>query len=451
LPGGDDSETINRFIAKYDLQVQPGTAAYTHLCTETKRAYRDYCAAVLDYDRSLDSYEFPSQPMAHPTIQSIAANVSQVSIRELSDLYTKDSNLGGQWVKKTGHEKADHISLLIEILGEHTDIAAISPSDAQRVKSILIRYPRNRRKNPTTRGLALVDALDCAGVQTINVQTINKYLQTYGTMFTWAERNAYVSKNVFEGLAVRLGKKQQSKTARTAFSQNQVQIIMQELLHNSRGIVLKPYQKWGPLIALYSGARLNEIAQIRQVESGDVDLRNAREFIEHRIPVLAQANRSGEIIWLLFLAIRLNISLSVACLNALFEIENSMIALLIAFANSRRLVQGAIDFRLWNRSLNSDGLKGPMWLYAYESVIKKINPLTNTAFIQQDAYFSLLYAKDVHFLAIDNGFSSISSTLRSLRGDNDRRRRMRDDFIDDFDLTLDEFDDEEDDQEDDTY
>lgn len=262
LPGGNDGEIINRFISKYDLNVEPGTAAYTHLCTETKRAYRDYCAAVLDYDRSLDSYEFPSHASACPTLKSITANASQVSIRELSNLYTKDSNLGGQWVKKTGHEKADHISLLTEILGEDTDIVAVSTLDAQKVKKILTRYPKNRRKNPATRGLALADALDCKGVQTINVQTINKYLQTYGTMFGWAKRNSYVSTNVFEGLAVRLGKKQQSKTARTAFSQNQVQIIMQELLYNSRGIVLKPYQKWGPLIALYSGARLNEIAQI---------------------------------------------------------------------------------------------------------------------------------------------------------------------------------------------
>lgn len=96
LPGSNDSETVNRFIAKYDLDVQPATAAHTHLCTETKRAYRDYCAAVLDYDRSLESYEYPSQASAHPALQSIAATVSQVSIRELSDLYTKDSNLGGQ-------------------------------------------------------------------------------------------------------------------------------------------------------------------------------------------------------------------------------------------------------------------------------------------------------------------------------------------------------------------
>ena len=88
LPGGNDSETINRFIAKYDLSVEPGTAAYTHLCTETKRAYRDYCAAVLDYVRSLDDYEFPSRPSAHPVLQSIAAEcASGLNTRAFRSLY----------------------------------------------------------------------------------------------------------------------------------------------------------------------------------------------------------------------------------------------------------------------------------------------------------------------------------------------------------------------------
>jgi len=94
------------------------------------------------------------------------------------------------------------------------------------------------------------------------VQTINKYLQSYGTMFGWAKRNGHVGNNVFEGLSIRLGKKQQSRAARIAFTEAQVQIILQELLYNSKGFVRLKYQKWGPLIALYSGARLNEIAQI---------------------------------------------------------------------------------------------------------------------------------------------------------------------------------------------
>jgi hypothetical protein len=189
---------------------------------------------------------------------------------------------------------------------------------------------------------------------------------------------------------------------------------------------------------------LVEMFILRQVERSDVDLGNVRDFVEHRIPVLAQANRTGEIIWLLFLAIRLNINLPAARLAPLSEIENSMIALLVVCAGSQRLIQGAMDFQVWDRSLKGDGLKGPMWLYAYESVAGGIRPRANAAFIERDSLFSLLHTKKIRFLAVDNGFTSIATTLRSLRGDNDRLKRLRDDFIDDFDVTVDEFDDAED-------
>jgi hypothetical protein len=189
---------------------------------------------------------------------------------------------------------------------------------------------------------------------------------------------------------------------------------------------------------------LVEILILRQVERGDVDRGNIKDFVEHRISVLARANRTGEIIWLLFLAIRLNIVLPATRLAPLFELENAMVALLVTHANSRQLITGAIDLQIWNRSLNGDGLKGPMWLYAYESGVQAINPGANSTFIEQDSFFSLLHAKKVRFLVVDTGFTSMATTLKSLKNDNDRMRRLRREFSDDFEFGTEELDDTED-------
>jgi hypothetical protein len=59
-----------------------------------------------------------------------------------------------------------------------------------------------------------------------------------------------------------------------------------------------------------------------------VQVKILTEFIENRIPVLARANRTGEIIWLLFLAIRLGLTISARRLTPLFSIENAFVALL---------------------------------------------------------------------------------------------------------------------------
>jgi len=205
-----------------------------------------------------------------------------------------------------------------------------------------------------------------------------------------------------------------------------------------QSLLINAYRRNSTLVSL-----LVELCILRQVEQGDVDLDNLKEFVDHRIPVLAQANRTGEIIWLLLLSIRLNIILAKNTVASVYGMQNAMVALLVAFAASRQLVSGQVDFATWNASCDADGLRGQMWLYAYEATLRGIAPGVTSAFLEQDSYFSALYSRKVHFLNIDNGFTSITTTLRTLRGDNDRIRRVRTDFLDDFEVDIDEYDDDD--------
>jgi len=199
--------------------------------------------------------------------------------------------------------------------------------------------------------------------------------------------------------------------------------------------LIAAYRRNASLVAF-----LVEISILRQFEHNDVDLPKLTEFLEHRLPILSRENRTGEIIWFLFLAARLNLLLSAKSVEPLTEIDNSMIALLTAFCVKRQLVDGAIDLTKWNTALSSDGLRSGMWLYAYESVGLGINPIQSTAFIEADPYFALLHAKKIRFLSISTGFRSLSTTLRSLREDNVQLQRVRADFLDDFMFDLDELD-----------
>ncbi|MBR0663074.1 RNA-directed DNA polymerase [Roseomonas hellenica] len=221
-------------------------------------------------------------------------------------------------------------------------------------------------------------------------------------------------------------------------------------LQNARAAFVRA-NSWGKLqshlIAAYRRnsslvAFLVEITILREIERSDVDRGKLAEFLEHRLPVLARENRSGEIIWFLFLAARLRISLSAKSLEPLSELENAMVALLIAQCVNFGIVDGLVNFTLWNRSLTDAGLRSGMWLYAYESVGLGINPGLSTTFIEKDAFFAPILAKNIRFLLIESGFTSINNTLRSLKGDNARLKRVRDDFMDDFSFELDDLDDD---------
>ncbi len=199
--------------------------------------------------------------------------------------------------------------------------------------------------------------------------------------------------------------------------------------------LIAAYRRNSSLVAF-----LVEITLLRQVERNDVELKKLTEFLEHRLPVLARENRTGEIIWFLFLVARVQIPLSQSSVAPLADIANSMVALLTAMCVKLGLVQGAVDFTKWNSTLSGDGLRSGMWLYAYESVGLGINPVPSTAFIEADPYFALLHDRKIRFLSMSEGFTSMNTTLRALRGDNVRLRRVHDDFLDDFTFELDELD-----------
>ena len=198
---------------------------------------------------------------------------------------------------------------------------------------------------------------------------------------------------------------------------------------------------------------LVEILVERHQTKNDVDVESVRDFLKHRIPTLALEDRTGELIWFLFLMIALEIKLDAQCFERLYSLEEPMCALLVSLAANRGLVKGQIDPTVWNASLDSDGLEGAMWLYAYEGPRLGVIQNATTAHIEQHAYFSILHKKKIGFLSIDDGISAVSEGMTRRRVDNAHHARVRNRFAglvgmqDWADLDLDE--DLEDEDEDD--
>ncbi len=256
-----DDDLLARFIKKYDLEIQEGSSEYGWLSREMKLSFHGFVKAVLAYDRSLQSYDFQSVPSSPAGDMLQSMKTAGMSIGDVATAYSKERQRGNAWAAKTVIEKADHIKLLEEILGADTDVRALTAMDAKRVKDMLLSYPRNRSKNPLTRGKPLADVLNLPGVEIIQVATINKYLQTYHELFEWAKQNHHISENFFSGLTVKQAKKNKAGD-RDAYTDDQIRLILQTVLHNEHGLVTKPYQKWATLIGIYTGARLGEIAQL---------------------------------------------------------------------------------------------------------------------------------------------------------------------------------------------
>jgi hypothetical protein len=163
---------------------------------------------------------------------------------------------------------------------------------------------------------------------------------------------------------------------------------------------------------------VTEIIILRHLSKKDVDTRRIGIFVATRLSDLARLQKNGQICWLLFLGICLGAPIRVSAVSELFNIEDGAIAILVCDASRLGLIQGAIDRSSWNRSLTKDGLRSPMWLYAYESVLKGLNATGSTAHVVSDSYFGPLLALDVEFYRSGSfhfNRNTLLSRLRTMR------------------------------------
>jgi len=272
LPNENGETPLARFIAHYGLSVSPGTQPYQTLETEFLRAYRAYCGQVLEHDRSLDDYElFSPTDLPVPTIKTIEASSNGLPLEGLFETYVKERMRGGNWNKRSEIQYRSNFVLLCDLLGKDKDSASITIQDARLVKEMLQRIPTRMRLRPETRNLSIKEAAALPNIERMNIQTINKHLISYKGLFEWAAENGYASSNVFEGMVIKKGRKKDKDVARIAYTRDQIEFMVQAVLENKHGLIKKDFHKWGSLIGIYTGARLNEIAQLQLDDIRKVD------------------------------------------------------------------------------------------------------------------------------------------------------------------------------------
>jgi integrase len=94
-------------------------------------------------------------------------------------------------------------------------------------------------------------------------KTVQKLLSALRAVLSWARRQGYVQVNVADGIT-QLATKENDEERRLPFTVEQVRTILDKLPTSG-------YMRWLWLIALYSGARLAEIAGLRQDDKREVD------------------------------------------------------------------------------------------------------------------------------------------------------------------------------------
>lgn len=187
----------------------------------------------------------------------------------------------GKWKPNTLHTNSDRCAILLELMG-NLPLKDIDRDSLWRVVEKLRKLPdgrqhvRRRFKRPEATFTELIDLAEQHHLPRLSTQAVEKLVDGFGEIFTWAVTQTYLTANpalklgseVFSSLG---GKRSKASQDRDQLSPDDLRLIFSvEWFAKGVGTKTKeglfyayrPYYYWLPLLGLLAGGRLNELAQL---------------------------------------------------------------------------------------------------------------------------------------------------------------------------------------------
>jgi integrase len=185
---------------------------------------------------------------------------SKVKLQDVINEFVDEAMSGDEdekiWTPKTRDENIQIYNLLLRILGSDVCVSDLGYETGRTVKKIVRKLPANINKSPKYRDKSINEIIDMKDKPRA-IDTFNKIMGRYATLFDYAMRHGYIKDNYFEKLTIKTTGSQKEK--RASFNNDQLVVVFDHL-NAIRSI--HSYSYWLPRIALYAGMRLNEIAQL---------------------------------------------------------------------------------------------------------------------------------------------------------------------------------------------
>ena len=202
------------------------------------------------------------------------------SLRELFDLFANDP--AKHRVHRTSLALESAAALMFDLLGADTSIAIIDREMCRGLLETLRWLPTNSTKRfpkmSPTQAAHMARAKRLGSV--LNVTSVNSYMNILRAAFNFAVNEGWIDRNPARGLRLRDPVDRRDK--RLPFSPHQLQLIFNAPLYrgcvndeagyaNVGPTITRRGRFWVPLIALYSGMRLNEICQLDTADVRTID------------------------------------------------------------------------------------------------------------------------------------------------------------------------------------
>lgn len=202
----------------------------------------------------------------------IKAQPAQRTVAALIDAYRAAK--WDRWSNSTRATLEPVFRVLRDALGDRA-VTDVLRADARKLMELIEVLPANLGKRQELKGLSIPQAVERGkelGLPTIGPGTVNGgYMVHISAAFTFARQEQWIASNPFEGLSVHDPVSARDK--RDPFTMDQLRTLFSSAPWNAPAPHDrdKPGAYWVPLIALFTGARLGEIAGLRIMDVEELE------------------------------------------------------------------------------------------------------------------------------------------------------------------------------------
>jgi integrase len=189
-------------------------------------------------------------------LRLVQSDESLILLSQGFNLYKQEQVLEN-WGVRTATQNEASFKQLVEIIGD-IPITAVTKSVVRDYKQTLLSYPANRYKGKR-KEKTLKQLLE-EGSVSISLETVRNVMGRVSSFFNWLVKQGYREDNPFSGVAPR--RVHSARSERSPFTDNDLRLLFGTAIYKDKDYA-HDWQYWLPLLGLYTGARLEELCQLK--------------------------------------------------------------------------------------------------------------------------------------------------------------------------------------------
>lgn len=259
----DLKRPVLEMLKRFGIEVSAEDPVINEVCLQYARGFVESMSAIkirehghIDYTPDVFlAEEQPPSPAPQETMESRL----QPPKRMLSDLirvYSEEKKQHG-WTKRSERTISERLNYLIELMGD-IELASIDHDFAFEFRKMLLAKPKKRQP---------AQARKTGKLESLAPGTVNNITTDISAMFKYAKKRAWIAENYFAEMSVRDTTPAHKKKAK--FTKEELALVFGPgFVEACKDI---PWRFWVPILGLFTGARLDEIAQARVDDVREID------------------------------------------------------------------------------------------------------------------------------------------------------------------------------------